>query len=258
MLRKVSLLFAAISLLALSACGGGGMSLPKMPVEKAQALNTELSSSYESVNGSWESAQTNAGAIGEDEGVEVGALDPEGFKGMMTECVESPLKLAKEEANDATKDGAVTEKEASTTLNMLKPDQVTGCGTDNLTNLQDGAEDTAKNFYEAKFSLVNNFRKDLFLVQTNGETLLKSTPDKLKEIAEIRAEAETALQAVEQNPIATSEQKAKAKADYETVIAELDSAQAIGEKITADFANLIPDAAALATKVTTDIQNFGQ
>ena len=272
MKRNLIIVSLSIAAFTLSACGGGGMSIPKMPVEEAQALNASLSGDYQNTKTTWDNAQASAGTVGEATGVDVNALKIDEFKGMMTECFAAPIETVEEvaaEAGETATDAAELKnqsaaKDANQGALAAKSgyEKVKNCGPateDSVAAYKaDGNEQTSE-FYVAKMTMVDNLRKDLlYILPTNVENLTKRSPEALTEAAEIRANAEAAKAAVDTNPLASAEQKAKAKTDYETVIAELDSVEATAKAIPAEFASMPADMVTLGQKVSTDIQNFGQ
>jgi len=261
----------AMSALLLSACGGG-VSVPKMPVDEAKALNAAITGDYENTKSTWEAAQTNAGQMGELSGVDVKTLDIVNIKTQLETCFKTPvetLEAMKAEAGQVVEDAGQAKdqtaaKDANQGLQAARVGyaNVKNCGPaseESLAGYTANADDQAGALTAAKITQVDNLRKDLlYVLPTNVTNLLASAPDTIKNVAEIRAKAEAALKATEANPLASAEEKAKAKADYDGVIADLDAAEATANAVLSDLANLPTDIASLANKVGNDLQNFGQ
>jgi len=261
----------AMSALLLSACGGG-VSVPKMPVDEAKALNAAITGDYENTKSTWEAAQTNAGQMGELSGVDVKTLDIVNIKTQLETCFKTPvetLDAIKAEAGQVVEDaGQAKDQTAAKDANQgiqaarVGYANVKNCGPaseESLAGYTANADDQAGALTAAKITQVDNLRKDLlYVLPTNVTNLLASAPDTIKNVAEIRAKAEAALKATEANPLASAEEKAKAKADYDGVIADLDAAEATANAVLSDLANLPTDIASLANKVGNDLQNFGQ
>jgi len=261
----------AMSALLLSACGGG-VSVPKMPVDEAKALNAAITGAYENTKSTWEAAQTNAGQMGELSGVDVKTLDIVNIKTQLETCFKTPvetLEAMKAEAGQVVEDAGQAKdqtaaKDANQGLQAARVGyaNVKNCGPaseESLAGYTANADDQAGALTAAKITQVDNLRKDLlYVLPTNVTNLLASAPDTIKNVAEIRAKAEAALKATEANALASAEEKAKAKADYDGVIADLDAAEATANAVLSDLANLPTDIASLANKVGNDLQNFGQ
>ena len=261
----------AMSALLLSACGGG-VSVPKMPVDEAKALNAAITGDYENTKSTWQAAQTNAGQMGELSGVDVKTLDIVNIKTQLETCFKTPvetLDAIKAEAGQVVEDAGQAKdqtaaKDANQGLQAARVGyaNVKNCGPaseESLAGYTANADDQAGALTAAKITQVDNLRKDLlYVLPTNVTNLLASAPDTIKNVAEIRAKAEAALKATEANPLASAEEKAKAKADYDGVIADLDAAEATANAVLSDLANLPTDIASLANKVGNDLQNFGQ
>jgi len=261
----------AMSALLLSACGGG-VSVPKMPVDEAKALNAAITGDYENTKSTWQAAQTNAGQMGELSGVDVKTLDIVNIKTQLETCFKTPvetLEAMKAEAGQVVEDAGQAKdqtaaKDANQGLQAARVGyaNVKNCGPaseESLAGYTANADDQAGALTAAKITQVDNLRKDLlYVLPTNVTNLLASAPDTIKNVAEIRAKAEAALKATEANALASAEEKAKAKADYDGVIADLDAAEATANAVLSDLANLPTDIASLANKVGNDLQNFGQ
>ena len=261
----------AMSALLLSACGGG-VSVPKMPVDEAKALNAAITGDYENTKSTWQAAQTNAGQMGELSGVDVKTLDIVNIKTQLETCFKTPvetLDAIKAEAGQVVEDAGQAKdqtaaKDANQGLQAARVGyaNVKNCGPaseESLAGYTANADDQAGALTAAKITQVDNLRKDLlYVLPTNVTNLLASAPDTIKNVAEIRAKAEAALKATEANALASAEEKAKAKADYDGVIADLDAAEATANAVLSDLANLPTDIASLANKVGNDLQNFGQ
>jgi len=261
----------AMSALLLSACGGG-MGAPKMPVDEAKALNAAITGDYENTKSTWQAAQTNAGQMGELSGVDVKTLDIVNIKTQLETCFKTPvetLEAMKAEAGQVVEDaGQAKDQTAAKDANQgiqaarVGYANVKNCGPaseESLAGYTANADDQAGALTAAKITQVDNLRKDLlYVLPTNVTNLLASAPDTIKNVAEIRAKAEAALKATEANALASAEEKAKAKADYDGVIADLDAAEATANAVLSDLANLPTDIASLANKVGNDLQNFGQ
>lgn len=248
----------AVSALLISACGGGGKLSTKMPVSEATALRASVETDYMTVKGNWESAQTNAGQISELTGVDVNALtDIDSFKSMLVECYNTPIKAMQADATASTKDG-VSAADGKSAI-MVGYEQLEGCSTDKVESLASTGDASVQAFYTSKLQQVDKLRMDLlYIVPSNTKALLENAPNVLIEAGEIRARAEAALAVAQNNPLASADDKAKAQAEYDEVIRELDTVEGLANQLMEDFKNLPMDAAALAEGVVTDLQNFGQ
>ncbi|OIP31271.1 MAG: hypothetical protein AUK47_22780 [Deltaproteobacteria bacterium CG2_30_63_29] len=243
-----------------------------MPVDEAKALNAAITGDYENTKSTWEAAQTNAGQMGELSGVDVKTLDIVNIKTQLETCFKTPvetLEAMKAEAGQVVEDAGQAKdqtaaKDANQGLQAARVGyaNVKNCGPaseESLAGYTANADDQAGALTAAKITQVDNLRKDLlYVLPTNVTNLLASAPDTIKNVAEIRAKAEAALKATEANALASAEEKAKAKADYDGVIADLDAAEATANAVLSDLANLPTDIASLANKVGNDLQNFGQ
>lgn len=256
MIRKASVLFFVVfALFAVGCSGGGGMST-KMPVDEAKALNASLSQAYNDTFGKWDASQASAATIAQVD-IEPQKLAIVDFKNMMQSCVTTAPEALQAEAKTAQADAKVSAAEAQA-IPLVGYEHVKGCGTDQLEGLKASADADVAAFYEEKFKLVDTLRMDLgYILPKNIEILVTSAPQKALEAAELLAKAEASLAAVENNPLASAEQKTKAKADYATIQAEVDAVKATAEKIPTDLANLPADVATLFQQIVSDIENFG-
>jgi len=233
---------------SLVACGG--MSLDtNMPTDKAMALNAKVQGYYKALTGSIKRLESNASNIAiVPTGAKIG--NPKELTDMMTACIGTTSK-AKGEIKvmdlKSAEGKAITDVDAAAKAAMIKYDQVENCpGNKSDPN----ADITKLDIVTQKIALIDNIRKDQWIVAEQGKLLTEVLTNEAANVAAVIAEAEAKKAAIDANPLSKAADKKKAADDYAKIKAMTDQLQ---KMITTDIPNEAKSIPGRASKVATGI-----